>query len=58
MKKRSFVYIYYILTLVGAATFLGSCQLGKHYTRPELPLPARLDTMGTDSTSLADYSWE
>lgn len=58
MKKRSLVYIYYIFTLVGAATLLGSCQLGKHYTRPELPLPARLDTVGTDSTSLADYSWE
>ena len=39
--------------------FLGySCQLGKHYTRPQLYLPEQLDSMNIDSTSIGDYKWE
>ncbi len=35
----------------------GSCQLGKHYTRPELNIPATLDSTTTDTTSIADFQW-
>jgi len=42
-----------------AAVLLGGCQLGKHYTRPELELPQTLDGgQAADSASLADYSWQ
>ena len=42
-----------------AAVLLGGCQLGKHYTRPELELPQTLDgRQKADSASLADYSWQ
>lgn len=41
-----------------ATITLGSCQLGKHYTRPEMNIPAKLDSMSMDSTSIADYPWE
>ena len=48
----------HILTYI---LFLGvcltSCQLGKHYTRPYLPLPERLDSMATDTMSIADFRW-
>ena len=48
----------HILTYI---LFLGvcltSCQLGKHYTRPDLPLPERLDSMATDTMSIADFRW-
>lgn len=37
--------------------FAGSCQLGKHYTRPELHIPATLDSTTTDTTSIADFQW-
>ena len=47
---------------IGAACvlLLGSCQLGKHYTRPELDMPhtLALDGMGNDSATIADYSWQ
>lgn len=47
----------YALLLV-ASLLLGGCQLGKHYTRPELKLPETLDdTQEVDSVSLADYTW-
>lgn len=47
----------YALLLV-ASLLLGGCQLGKHYTRPELKLPETLDdTQEVDSVSLADYPW-
>lgn len=48
----------HILTYI---LFLGvcltSCQLGKHYTRPDLRLPERLDSMATDTMSIADFRW-
>lgn len=48
----------HILTYI---LFLGvcltSCQLGKHYTRPDLHLPERLDSMATDTMSIADFHW-
>lgn len=48
----------HILTYI---LFLGvcltSCQLGKHYTRPDLHLPERLDSMATDTMSIADFRW-
>ncbi len=34
-----------------------SCQLGKHYARPDLHLPALLDSTTTDTTSIADFRW-
>ncbi len=34
-----------------------SCQLGKHYARPVLHLPALLDSTATDTTSIADFRW-
>ena len=36
---------------------MSSCQLGKHYTRPDLHLPERLDSMATDTMSIADFRW-
>lgn len=56
MSKRHFIYT--SICLLAVTVLLGSCQLGKHYTRPELSLPGRLDSMSTDSTSIADYAWE
>lgn len=47
----------FILALATAA-LMGSCQLGKQYTRPELNLPQQLDSMSVDSTSMADFPWE
>lgn len=48
----------HILTYI---LFLGvcltSCQLGKHYTRPDLHLPDRLDSTATDTMSIADFRW-
>lgn len=51
--------------LLIALLLLSACQLGKHYTRPQLDLPASLqdsihgsDTLYTDTTSFADYPWE
>lgn len=42
-----------------AMMLLAGCQLGKHYTRPELVLPETLGgQLATDSTSLADMAWE
>ena len=34
-----------------------SCQLGKHYVRPELNLPQQLDSTEQDTLSLADRQW-
>ena len=44
--------------LLSVAAGLASCQLGKHYTRPQLDLPSKLDAAHLDSTSIADVSWE
>ena len=37
---------------------MGSCKLGKHYTRPQLELPEKLDSLSVDTTSIGDYAWE
>lgn len=55
--KRKFISSCYILILFALVFMLGGCKLGKHYTRPELSLPAQLDSTATDSVSLSDYSW-
>ena len=39
-----------------AMTFVG-CKLGKEYTRPDLELPARLDSTTVDTMSIADLPW-
>ena len=61
---RHIVYNRLPLLLI-ALLLLSACQLGKHYTRPQLDLPASLqdsihgsDTLYTDTTSFADYPWE
>ena len=49
-----------VLVLAASALLLSSCQLGKHYTRPNLEMPATLkqDGHGNDSATIADYSWQ
>lgn len=49
-----------VLAVTAAAVLLSGCQLGKHYTRPDLELPESLaqSGQGGDSTSIADYSWQ
>ena len=43
---------------VTVGTLLTSCQLGKHYTRPDLHLPQQLDTLRQqDTLSIADMQW-
>ena len=46
--------IYYMMALV---LLFSSCQLGKHYVRPELNLPQQLDSTEQDTLSLADRQW-
>lgn len=55
MMKSRYKSIILILT---ATLAMSSCQLGKHYTRPEMSLPEKLDTTSIDSSSIADYPWE
>ena len=50
-------YTYPIL-LVASSLLLGSCKLGKQYTRPEVSLPEQLDEHKFDDTSVADLPWE
>ena len=49
---------YRMLSILLAATLLGSCQIGKRYTRPELNLPDTLDSLSVDTMSIGDYPWE
>ena len=49
MKHILYIFLFSLLAV--------SCQLGKHYTRPDLHLPAMLDSMATDTTSIADFRW-
>ena len=49
---------YPILFALAASLLLGSCKLGKQYTRPVVDLPERLDKMSIDSASIADVPWE
>ena len=56
MKTMKYFYPYicaFISIILGC-----SCQLGKHYTRPQLNLPEQLDSMNIDTTSIGDYKWE
>ena len=49
----------YRLLLVPVAAFLmGSCKIGKQYTRPNIDLPSTLDSTSVDSISIGDYPWE
>ena len=51
MMKRT---ICYPICLLAALIVLAGCQLGKHYTRPDLDLPATLGSQtADDSASLA-----
>ena len=51
--------ICYPICLLAALIVLAGCQLGKHYTRPDLDLPATLGSQtADDSASLADMAWE
>lgn len=54
-------YLKHIRTLAGLAAallLLASCQLGRHYVRPDVAMPTTLGGMaGADSASLADRSW-
>ena len=54
MKRK---YTYPILLAV-TTLLLGSCKLGKQYTRPEVNLPERLDQYTFDESSIADVPWE
>ncbi|WP_438871600.1 hypothetical protein [Phocaeicola sartorii] len=53
MMKHTLLYI-----ALSGMTLLTSCQLGKHYTRPDLHLPQQLDTLRQqDTLSIADMQW-
>ena len=54
MKK---IYFYPIL-LIATSFFMGSCKLGKQYTRPDVILPEQLDQHNFDDSSVADVPWE
>lgn len=56
MKRTK--YTYRFLLLLSAVLLLGSCKLGKQYTRPKLDLPDTLDSLSVDTVSLGDYPWE
>lgn len=51
-------YLYTIITAASASLMLQGCQLGRHYVRPDLNLPARIDTLNQDSSSIADVPWQ
>ena len=53
MTCRMKLFVYIILFSLCTV----SCQLGKHYARPDLHLPALLDSTATDTTSIADFRW-
>ena len=49
MKRK---YTIYGMIMVVVLAF-SSCQLGKHYARPELNLPQQLDSTEQDTLSIA-----
>lgn len=52
--KRYTMYLY----IIGVSLLASSCRLGRHYTRPDLHLPERLDTTDyQDTLSIADMQW-
>ena len=55
--KLNLLFKYSIFSIMAAAALSG-CQLGKHYTRPQLELPETLDSLSVDSSSIGDYPWE
>lgn len=55
MNKLSYSSVSLLLM---ASFLLASCQLGQHYTRPNVNLPESLGQMSGDSSSVADISWE
>lgn len=55
--KLNLLFKYSIFSILAAAALSG-CQLGKHYTRPQLELPETLDSLSVDSSSIGDYPWE
>lgn len=57
MKPLILTYFRFLFILPAIA-FLGSCQIGRHYTRPDLELPETLDSLSVDTTSIGDYAWE
>ena len=49
-------HIILIALLVGS--LLGSCKIGKKYTRPELDLPTAItDSIPSDSSTVANIPW-
>lgn len=50
--KRKYTIYYMVLAML-----LSSCQLGRHYARPELDLPQQLDATQQDTLSIADRQW-
>ena len=54
MKRKN---IYPVL-VVAASLLLGSCKLGKQYTRPEMNLPEKLDEFSFDDSSVANLQWD
>ena len=53
MKK----ILFYMLVVAGSLS-MASCQLGQHYTRPELNLPERLSKAPqNDTLTIADMQW-
>ena len=47
----------YIVFGVVVVLGMGSCKLGKHYTRPELDLPEEIDGIRGDSLSVNELAW-
>ena len=55
MMKRKYTYP---ILLAVISLLMGSCKLGKQYTRPEVNLPKQLDRYNFDNSSVADVPWE
>ena len=53
MKRKYTIYGMMVLMVLA----FSSCQLGKHYARPELNLPQQLDSTEQDTLSIADRQW-
>ena len=46
-----------LLYITAATLTFSSCQIGKHYTRPELNLPEQLDSTQQDTLTIAEMQW-
>ena len=50
--------IRHVIAVLLLSVLAASCQIGRHYTRPDIELPVTLaDGESTDTASLADRSW-